>query len=184
MTALPAKQTTEPASVEDFYVATVEKTLATARRVAGDRDIAQEATQEAYVVMVERWEQWRTRSLRDNQCYVIGIAVKKIADWYRRNGRFVPFSDEWDQPAAGDNYEQVLDQLTVFKTVRHLLESQPIGMRAVGVLYFLERFEYAEIAEVLGITTSTVRTQVQRLRARLRPLVNQLSEPTDEGEQP
>jgi DNA-directed RNA polymerase specialized sigma24 family protein len=57
-------------------------------------------------------------------------------------------------------------------------------MRVVGILYFLERFEYKEIVDILGITTSTVRTQVQRLRIRLRPLVNQFGEPTSEGEQP
>ena len=183
MSASPASQSTDPGSVEAFYVATVERTLAAACRVAGDRDIAQEATQEAYVVMVENWEQWRTRSLGDNQSYIIGIAVKKVADWYRRNGRFVSFSEECDRPVASDNYQQVLDQLTIFKAVRHLLESQPIGMRAVGVLYFIERFEYSEIAHILGVTNSTVRTQVQRLRARLRPLVRQFGEPTDEGEQ-
>src|SRR5689334_8361477 len=142
MTASQASQVPDPDSVAAFYIATVERTLATARRIAGDHDIAQEATQEAYVVMVENWGQWRTRSWEDAQYYVIGIAVKKVADWYRRNGRFVSFGDECDRPVVDDDYQQVLDRLTIFKAVRHLLESQPIGMRAVGVLYFLERFEY------------------------------------------
>lgn len=174
----------DPHSVEYFYIATVEQTLATAHRVAGDRDIARDATQDAYSVMVARWCDRQRRSLQDNQRYVIGIAVKKIADWYRQNGRFVALSDEGDQPIEEDGYEQIIDQLAVFKAVRHLLERQPIRRRAVGVLYFIEEFEYTEIANVLGITASAVRTQVQRLRAQLRPLVNRIAELTEEGEQP
>jgi RNA polymerase sigma-70 factor (ECF subfamily) len=184
MTAVPAGHVpSEPDSFTESYVATVEKTLATARRIAGDREIARDATQDAYVVMVERWGERRMQSLRDNQRYVIGIAVNKIADRHRHDERLSPLGDECDPPVE-DGYEQILDQLTLFKMVRHLLESQSVGTRAVGILYFLEQFEYSEIAEVLGITPSTVRTQVQRLRARLRPMVNRIAEPPEGGAQP
>jgi DNA-directed RNA polymerase specialized sigma24 family protein len=40
------------------------------------------------------------------------------------------------------------------------------------VLYFLEEFDYSEIAEKLGMSCSTVRTHVQRLRAGLQPLID------------
>ena len=186
MTALPARRCRppDPDPVEEFYLATVDRTLATAYRIAGDRDIALDATQDAYVVMVARWRERRGRSLRDNQRYVIGIAVNKIADWYRNNGRLVLIDDEDDRPINEDGYEQILDQLVLFKAVRHLLESQPVGKRAVGVLYFLDEFDYTEIATILDITPSTVRTQVQRLRAQLRPLVHRIAEPTEGGERP
>lgn len=169
--------------VEDFYVATFERTLATARRIAGDHHLAYDAAQEAYTVMVHRWDERKDRAQSDNQRYVIGIAVNKIADWYRRDGRTLPFGDDDDQAVDEKGYEQVLDQLALFKLVRDLLESQPAGMRAVGVLYFLEEFEYAEIAYHLGIAPSTVRTQVQRLRARLRPLAGRFARLSEGGEQ-
>jgi RNA polymerase sigma factor (sigma-70 family) len=173
----------DPDSFEHFYVATVKRTLAAAHRVAGDHDVAQDATQDAYVVMVGCWCDRRRRTLQENQRYVVGIAIKKVADWYRRNGRLLALDDESDRPVEDDGYEHILDQLTVFKAVRHLVEGQPIGMRAVGLLYFFEEFEYGEIADLLGISSSTVRTQVQRLRARLRPLVNRIAELDGGGEQ-
>jgi RNA polymerase sigma factor (sigma-70 family) len=169
--------------VEDFYVATFERTLAAAQRISGDRHLAYDAAQEAYVVMVHRWDERKCRSLSDNQRYVIGIAANKIADWYRRNGRVLPFGGDDDQPMEEHGYDQVLDQLTLFKVVRDFLEGQPAGMRAVGVMYFLEGFEYAEIAHHLQIAASTVRTQVQRLRVRLRPLADRLARLNEGGEQ-
>ena len=163
----------DPDSFESFYIETAVRTFTSARRVAGDPDMARDATQDAYVVMLEQWNIRRRRSLRDNHRYVIGIAVKKVADRYRLGRRLVPIDDKNDQPVEDKGYEQILDELALFTAVRSLLEGQPIGMRAVGVLYFLEGFNYKEIADTLGISTSTVRTQVQRLRARLRPLVDQ-----------
>lgn len=180
MTAVRASRP-DSGSVADFYATTVERTFATARRVAGDRDTAWDATQDAYVVMVHRWGERCTRSVRDNQRYVIGIAVRKVVDWYRRQGRLVRLDDEEDPVVQEAGYGEVLDRLTAFREVRRLLECQSPGLRAVGILYFLEGFEYAEIADVRGVTTSTVRSQVQFLRARLEPLVNRI---TEAGDQP
>jgi RNA polymerase sigma factor (sigma-70 family) len=185
MVAEPRSQSggSGPPAFEDFYVETVERTLATAQHLAGDRDIARDATQEAYVAMLERWNERKSRSPHDNQRYVVGITANKVADWYRRSGRFVPIGDSDDRPVKDDCYQQALDRMTVFKTVRSLLESQPVRRRMIGTLYFLEEFEYAEIAQALGITPSTVRTQVERLRARLKPLVSRVAILEEGGEQ-
>jgi RNA polymerase sigma factor (sigma-70 family) len=165
----------EPDSFEDFYLETVERTLATARRLADNHDVARDATQDAYVVMLERWAQRQHESCLHNHRYVIGIVANKIADWYRRAGRFVPLTDNDDQPEKADHYAEALDRLTVFKEVRWLLESQPARRRMIGILYFLDELEYAEIARALDIASSTVRTQVERLRGELKPLVSRLA---------
>jgi hypothetical protein len=49
-----------------------------------------------------------------------------------------------------DGYEHVLDELTLLKAVRCLLDSQPVGMRAVGVLFFIEGFEYVSRSGLVG----------------------------------
>lgn len=167
-------------AVEDFYLMTVERTLAIARRVAGDLHVARDATHDAYVVMLDRWAERRNCSLADNQRYVIGIAVKKVADWYRARRRFVPLPEDDDPPTADHVLDDVLDQLSLFKEVRRFLESRPLVSRTVGILYFLEGFTQAEIAPIIGIDASTVRTHVHRLRKRLRPMVERIRR-LDEG---
>lgn len=69
-------------------------------------------------------------------------------------------------------YAEVLDTMTVLQAVCEFLDRQPPRRRAVGVLFFLGEFGYSEIAEKLGMSCSTARTHVQRLRAGLQPLID------------
>jgi DNA-directed RNA polymerase specialized sigma24 family protein len=50
------------------------------------------------------------------------------------------------------------------------------------VLFFLEGWEYTEIAATLDISESTVRTQVQRLRELLKPLIHRINDLDQGGE--
>lgn len=168
----------------DFYKATFHQTFGTVYRAAGgDTEVAHDATQEAYVVMLKLW--------RDNKkpegdiCrYVMGIAVHKVADFYRSTCRNVTLQEEHDCGSDDPGYADVLDTMTVRSEVRDFLDRQPLRRRAVGVLYFLEGFDYPEIAEVLGMECTTARTHVQRCRERLRPLINRITPDDRGGERP
>lgn len=164
----------EPGSFNAFYAATARTTFNIAWRVtAGDQDVARDATQDAYLEMLRRWESRRCRSFDDNSRYVVGIAVRKVADWYRCHRRLTALDDEHDGGTEDPRFDDVLDELSVLQAVRDLIARQPVQRRAVGTLFFLQNCHHAEIAVALGITQSTVRTHVQRLRAQLKPLVDQ-----------
>jgi RNA polymerase sigma factor (sigma-70 family) len=168
----------------DFYETTVHRTFGTAYRAAGgDSHVAEDATQEAYVVMLKR--------SRDNKkpegdfCrYVVGIAVRKVVDFYRSRDREVPLEEEHDWGSHEPGYDKALDTMTVLPVVLGLLDRQPLRRRAVGVLYFLEEFDYPEIAETLGMSCSTARTHVQRLREALQPLIDRITLDDRGGEWP
>lgn len=167
-----------------FYKTTFQQTFGTAYRAAGgDTDVAHDATQEAYVAMLKLW--------RDNKkpegdiCrYVVGIAVHKVADFYRSTCRNVTLQEEHDRGNHDPGYAEVLGTMTVFPAVRDFLDRQPLRRRAVGVLYFIEGLNYSEIAEVLGMERTTARTHVQRCREKLRPLVNLITPDDRGGERP
>lgn len=75
----------------DFYKTTAQRTFGTAYRAAGgDKEVADDATQEAYVVMLKRWLD-NKKPEGDVGRYVVGIAVHKVADFYRSCDRRVPF---------------------------------------------------------------------------------------------
>jgi RNA polymerase sigma factor (sigma-70 family) len=179
--------TVDPDLLHDFrafYKATFHQTFGTVFRAAGgDTDLAHDATQEAYVAMLKLW--------RDNKkpegdiCrYVVGIAVHKVADFYRSTSRNVTLQEEHDRGSNDPGYAEVLGTMTVLPVVRDFLDCQPLRRRAVGVLYFLEGFDYPEIAEVLGMECTTARTHVQRCRERLRPLINRITPDDRRGEWP
>ena len=77
----------------DFYGTTFQKTFGTAYRAAGgDTQLAYDATQEAYVAMLQFWRDNR-RPEGDVCRYIVGIAVHKVIDFYRARDRDVPLEE-------------------------------------------------------------------------------------------
>lgn len=167
---------------EAFYAATRDRTYQAARRVAaGDHQVAIDAMHDAYVVMLRRWPERSHRSLSANHNYVVRIAANKIIDGYRGRDRQTSIDDtECDPPAEEDPIGDLLDELSVFRAVCELIDRQPPRRRAVATLFFLEEMNCPEIAAALGITESTIRTHVERMRKLLKPLIYQISR-MDEG---
>jgi RNA polymerase sigma factor (sigma-70 family) len=153
--------------------------LYTALRLAcGDRDLADEATQQAYVAMYRRWPQRQHLGTEANRRYVGGIIAHKIADHFRQWKRFAELDD-----VPGDTYldPDVDEALPEYRILLDVIDKQPPRRRAVAVLFFLEEFDCTEIAETLEISTSTVRTQVQRTRDQLLPYARHLRDALKEA---
>jgi RNA polymerase sigma factor (sigma-70 family) len=166
---------------EAFYTATAERTYLTVRRMtAGDPHLAHDAIQDAYIVVLQRWSQRQHLPLDINRRYVVGIAAHKVIDRYRYQRRDAKLDDECDQPLEDNGFTELIDELSLLRAVRELIDRQPARRRAVATLYFLEEARYTEIARDLRITESTVRTHVERMRALLKPLIDQITE-IDEG---
>lgn len=171
------------ADFADFYLATAKSTFRIARRVAGgDEHVAHDATQEAYARMLRRWDTLCRRSLADNRAYAARAAINLVVDHYRRHQRLTKLEDECDPGFDDTNLAAVLDEMTTLQPVRDLIERQPVRRRAVAALLFLEDYDISEIAEILDMTPSTVRTHVQRLRTLLRPFLSRVTEIDQGGE--
>lgn len=57
-----------------------------------------------------------------------------------------------------------------------LLEHLPIGYRVVFNMYAIEGYKHREIAEILGISINTSKSQLIQARKRLQDLYNQLND--------
>jgi RNA polymerase sigma factor (sigma-70 family) len=165
-------------SFEVFYAATAQRVFDSMRRAAaGDKHLAHDVVQDAYLVMLQRWADRCTRSLLDNHRYVVGIASKKLADAYRQRGRFDDLGCvEPAEAVERSGIDGVISDLSLLQAVRDCLARQPPRRRVVGVLFFLEDRGYDEIGEMLDLAPSTVRTHVERLRKQLQRLVSGLGD--------
>lgn len=160
-----------PRDYDDFYRTTATRTFTVALRMSrGDEHVAHDATQEAYESMLRYWERWATRTIRDAGRYVIKIAVHKVTDVYRRNVD-IAWPDDYEPPNHETGYDEILGQ-PLRRSLTELIDRQPDRRRAVAMLFFLDDFTPAEIADILRITESTVRTHVERMRVLLKPLVD------------
>lgn len=164
-TARPASATRADDGFAGFYEQTWRRTFGLASRVAnGDAQVALDATQEAYAQLLRRWEEVGSMERGHLEAYAARAAINQVVNYFRAHHRLGPLDDDHDLGRPDPGIAAVLDQEATFKAIRDLIARQPVRRRAVAVLYFLEERTYAEIAQCLGITESTVRTQVERFR--------------------
>jgi RNA polymerase sigma-70 factor (sigma-E family) len=156
----------------DFVAARSAALFRGALVLTGNRDAAEDLVQET---LERACRKWRTIAAKDApDAYVRRIMVNLANDRWRRYRRTVPRQDGDDAAAPGDEYGRVdsRDQLV------RALQSLPMRMRTVVVLRYFHDLSDAEIAADLGISPSTVRSQLARGIEKLRSQFPALAEPS------
>lgn len=167
-------RTGEPDDIEDLLRAVWPDAYRLARAVLGEDQPAQDAAQEACIIL------YRTiASLRDANAFrtwFYRIVVHEASQLKRRRARTEPSL----QSASHD-----VDHNTSIDVWR-ALESLPQPLREVVVLRYFEDLSSREIASALRIPDGTVRFRLMIARQRLRPLLGvgpeHFSHKTDEGQ--
>jgi RNA polymerase sigma-70 factor (ECF subfamily) len=135
-------------------------------RVLGNREDAEDATQETFIGALRRAASFRGEAAFSTWLY--RIAVNAATDQARRRGRSrtVPLeSEETHREVAtvGDPSGAVATSLTVQAALRAV----PEDFRIALVLCDLYGFAYTQAAEILGVPVGTVKSRVFRGRLAL-----------------
>ena len=89
------------------------------------------------------------------------------ARWLRASARMAAAREAADRrPAAG-----ALDARVLFPRVARAIEALPDGEREALLLFAWEELPYERVAEALELPVGTVRSRLNRARARLRELL-------------
>lgn len=142
-----------------------------AYRITGNRQDAEEVTQDVFVRVYRKLGTFAFRSAFSTWIY--RIAMNTAINLYRKRskerGRTVPFDDAIDSGKGREGKEEInsIDSEDNEKLVRSMLESLPEGQRACVVLRNIEGLKYEEVALALGINLNTVRSRLSRARERL-----------------
>ena len=115
-------------------------------------------------------ETLKTRS-EDVWAWLRRMCINKSIDYLRREKRFVNIDDavtSSETVLVNDN-EDIWSGLDgqLFPMVMELLKSMPDGYRTILTLKLIEDIDYKEIASMLGISESSVRSQYMRGRRKL-----------------
>ena len=142
-------------------------------RLTKNRELAEELYQDTFLAMCEK-EDWKEEG--NVKSYLLGITIKlwqnrkrKFA-WRKRIAAEIPISKEQGLEAfsADENLEQHMvskeEQEAVWKAVYKL----PEQLRIVILLYYMEDFKVAEIAEKLSLSISNVKSKLMRARRYLK----------------
>ena len=153
---------------EDFVRERSAVLLRTAYALVGDYGHAEDLLQTALLRTARRW----TAARDAPEAYTRRVLVNLCRDRVRWLRRRPPESalTEGAEPASGQRRlaEQVDDQRFVVQALMGL----PAGQRQVMVLRFLEDLSVNETAELLGISTGTVKSYTSRALSSLRVTLN------------
>ena len=158
----------------DWVAARSGALLRTATLLTGDRSSAEDLLQTALAKTYLSWGRLRRREAVDAYCR--RVMVTTYAAWWRRRWRGevpteraalmrfrFPRDGDAEHPAP-DPYAAVADGATL----RAALDRLPRRMRAVVVLRYWEDLPEAEVADLLGCSVGTVKSQASRALAKLR----------------
>jgi RNA polymerase sigma-70 factor (ECF subfamily) len=151
----------------------VERYAGVARRVAravlGDPDDADDAAQDALLLALVKLRQYDPR--RPFGPWLLRIVANAATD--RRRRRKVRRVEPLDAGlvAGGTRPDTATERRALSERLRQALAALPERRRTAVVLFDVEGYSHAEIAEVLGIPEGTVRSEVFHARRRLRVLL-------------
>jgi RNA polymerase sigma factor (sigma-70 family) len=137
-------------------------------RITGREEDAEDALQEAFISAFRNLDGYRGDAAFG--AWLKRIVVNKAINILkRRKHELMPEDEQWDVAEEGSTAEYK-EGLTVDR-VKNAIGQLPDGYRAVLSLYLLEGYDHEEIGEILGISESTSKSQLNRAKSKLRKLL-------------
>ena len=141
-------------------------------RITRSEEEAEDVLQEAFINAFRNIDSYRGDATFGAwlKRIVVNKAINAVS---RKKHDPIPDDDRWDV-AEDEPPADYGDGLTVDR-VKRCIEELPDGYRTVLSLYLLEGYDHQEIGEIMGISESTSKSQLNRAKARLRELLTQKS---------
>ncbi len=138
-------------------------------RIVNNVEEAEDVLQDAFISAFNNLESYRGDSTFG--AWLKRIVINKAINYVnKRKPERLPEDEHFDVKE-----EEEVDVLEGFpftvEKVRVAIEALPDGYRSVLSLYLLEGYDHGEIAEILGITESTSKSQFNRAKKKLKELL-------------
>jgi RNA polymerase sigma-70 factor (ECF subfamily) len=151
----------EASGFESWYRAEHPRVLAALSVVAGDVDVANEVTAEAFARALERWD--RVGSMDSPGGWTYRVALNVL----RRRARRASLERRLLRRVASPPGSVPAHAVEVWQAVTAL----PPRMRSAVALRYLGGLTEAEVAEAMGVAPGTVAATLHDARRRLAPLL-------------
>jgi RNA polymerase sigma-70 factor, ECF subfamily len=160
----PSKDLSDEVGLEDFesfFRREHPRLLALAVALVGDREVARELVQESLLRAFSSWP--KIVQLERPGGWTRRVLVNLCVDIHRRRGRERRAFERSASVSAIESPE--LPSADFWESVRRL----PRLQRSVVVLHYVDDLSVMEVAEVLGVSSGSVKTSLSRARASLAP---------------
>ena len=99
--------------------------------------------------------------------WLIGIAKRKIADFYRKHYK----EETTDLEKIEISYQEDYDEISTRMDINNILKSLSREDQELVELIFKFQLSYKEIEEITQIPLGTIKSRVHSIKAKLKPLL-------------
>ena len=131
--------------------------------LTGDRQLGEDLVQTALSKVLPHWS--RIAADGDPGPYVRTVMVRTAIGWRRRRWNGETPATTLPEPTAASDFSGALDTR---ERLRAVLSTLPARQRAVIVLRFYEDRTEADVADLLGCSVGTVKSQAAKALTKLR----------------
>ncbi|WP_423926164.1 RNA polymerase sigma factor [Candidatus Palauibacter sp.] len=136
------------------------------RRLVGDDHLAEDLSQEAWIRAFEKLHLFRGDAALGTWLY--RLATNVALNRLRRSARRRPVEAAAELPRVSRAQDDVI---VTRRVLSQALDQLPPGYRKVLVLHDVEGWTHRDIAESLGCSPGTSKSQLHKARARMRQLI-------------
>jgi len=138
-------------------------------RITRSEEDAEDVLQEAFISAFRSLDSYRGDATFG--AWIKLIVVNKAINTLNKKKHESMLDDEHWDIAEAESQPEYREDLTI-ERIKQGIEKLPDGYRTVLSLYLLEGYDHQEIGEILGISESTSKSQLNRAKGKLKELLN------------
>jgi len=154
---------------EELYRRFSPRMYAVCLRYAGSSEEAEDILQEGFIKVFKKLNSFRSEGSFEG--WVRRIFVNTAIEHFRRKRYLMPVTEKEENTIEG-KYLSVLDDLAA-RDIMMLVQDLSPGYRTVFNLYVVEGYTHKEIADMMGISEGTSKSQLSRAKVILQDMVKQ-----------
>ncbi len=157
-----------PIAQKKFYDLFAKKMMGVCLRYIGNYDEAQDVLQDGFIKIFKKLPEFEYKGSLEG--WIRRIMVNTALDQYRKNKKH---QNDVDVDTVGfmlEKKDYILESINAEDLLK-IIHSIPEGYRLVFNLFAIEGYSHKEIADRLGVTESTSKSQYSRAKKLLRKLL-------------
>ena len=151
-----------------FYEKFARKMMGVCLRYAASYEEAQDVLQDGFIKVFNNLDRYQNKGSLEG--WVRRIMVNTSLDAYRKNKKHQQDVSMDDVSYLVEDKGYIIENIQADDLLK-LVQSIPEGYRVVFNLYAIEGYSHKEIAERLGVTESTSKSQYSRAKKLLRQML-------------
>lgn len=157
---------------QELYQRFASKMYGVCLRYAGSAEEAEDVLQEGFIKVFNKIGSFRGDGSFEG--WIRRIFVNTAIEHYRKKIYLQPIT-EYEEDTMEGKYLSVLDKMEE-KDIIQLVQQLSPGYRTVFNMYVIEGYSHKQIAEALGISEGTSKSQLSRAKQILQDMVKQFIE--------